>query len=145
MSETNKVLARRSFEAIWNRRDLDCIDELYAPGYIGHIAARADAIQGPKGLKQFTAMFQFAFPDIRFVIEEQIAEGNSVATRWTVQGTQQSDFMGMAPSGEALTLAGISIQHFSNNQIVESWDNWDALGMLQGATSDLFELLSMGV
>jgi steroid delta-isomerase-like uncharacterized protein len=145
MSETHKMLARRSLEEIWNRRNLDCIDELYAPDYIGHIAARAEVIRGPRGLKQFAAMFQFAFPDIRFTIEEQIAEGDKVASRWTVQGTQQSDFMGMAPSGEPLTLAGISIQHFADHRIIESWDNWDALGMLQGATSDMFELLSMGV
>ncbi|MEE4377994.1 MAG: ester cyclase [Candidatus Competibacteraceae bacterium] len=145
MSEANKLLSRRSFEEIWNQRNLELVDEFYAVDYRGHITARAEVIQGPAALKQFAVMFQFAFPDIRFNINDQIAEGDRVASRWTVTGSQQGEFLGIAPNGDAITLAGISIQHFGAGKIIESWDNWDALSILQRTTGDIFELLSMGV
>ncbi|NJN46736.1 MAG: ester cyclase, partial [Candidatus Competibacteraceae bacterium] len=138
MSDANKLLSRRSFQEIWNERNLAVVDELYAVDYRGHITARAEVIQGPAALKQFAVMFQFAFPDIRFTIEDQIAEGSRVASRWVVSGSQQGEFLGIAPNGDAITLAGISIQHIDAGKITESWDNWDALSILQRTTGDIF-------
>ena len=145
MLEKNKVIVLRSFEEIWNKRNLSVIEEIYAVDYIGHIAASAEAIRGPGGLKRFAAMFQLVFPDIYFTIEDQIAEKNKVATRWRVSATQQGELMGIPPRGEVIALMGVSIQHISDGKIIESWDNWDALSMLQSLTGDVFELLSVGI
>lgn len=144
MSDTYKIIVRRSFEEIWNKRNLAIVDELYAPHYIGHIAASAEPIRGPEALKSFAAMFQFAFPDIHFVIEDQVAEGSKVASRWTVYGNQQRMLKGILPRGTVISLSGISIQQLDEGKIIESWDNWDALPLLQGMTGDVFAALSVG-
>jgi steroid delta-isomerase-like uncharacterized protein len=144
MTQANKLLARRSFEEIWNQRNLAAIDEIYGSDYIGHIAATTDVIQGIERFKQFVAVFQFAFPDTRFTIADQIAEGRQVASRWTARTTDQRDIMGLASNREVITLTGISIQRMADEKVVESWDNWDALGILQGSRADIFELLAIG-
>lgn len=144
MTAANKHLARRSFEDIWNQRNLAVIDELYAPDYVGHIAATTDVIRGPERFRHFVAVFQFAFPDTRFTIADQIAEGEQVASRWTARTTDQREIMGLASNREVITLTGISIQRWGEGKIIESWDNWDALGVLQGSRADIFELLSIG-
>lgn len=144
MTQANKLLARRSFEEIWNQRNLAAIDEIYAFDYIGHIAATTDVIHGVERFKHFVAVFQFAFPDTRFTIADQIAEGIQVASRWTARTTDQREIMGLASPREVITLTGISIQRVNDGKIAESWDNWDALGILQGSRADIFELLSIG-
>lgn len=144
MTEANKQLARRSFEEIWNQRNLAVIDEIYAPHYMGHIAATPDAIEGAERFRHFVAVFQFAFPETHFTIADQIAEGEKVASRWTARTTDQREIMGIASDREVITLTGISIQRIGDGKIVESWDNWDALGILQGSRADIFELLSIG-
>lgn len=144
MTQANKALARRSFDEIWNQRNLTVIDELYHSAYVGHIAASAEIIRGVTAYKQFVAVFQFAFPDTRFSVEDQLAEADRVASRWIASATQQQEIMGITPSRETVTLTGISIQRIAEGKIVESWDNWDALSMLQGGQADVFELLSIG-
>jgi predicted ester cyclase len=144
MTQANKLLARRSFEEIWNQRNLAAIEEIYAPDYIGHIAATTDVIRGVEGFKQFVGVFQFLFSNTRFTIADQLAEGEQVASRWTARTTDQREIMGLASSREVITLTGISIQRMADGKIAESWDNWDALGILQGSRADIFELLSVG-
>jgi predicted ester cyclase len=144
MTEANKLLARRSFEEIWNQRNLTVIDELYASDYMGHIAATTDVIRGVERFKHFVAVFQFAFANTRFTIADQMAEGEQVASRWTARTTGQREIVGLASNREVITLTGISIQRMAEGKILESWDNWDALGILQGSQADIFELLSIG-
>lgn len=144
MTQAHKALARRSFEEIWNQRNLSVIDELYHSAYLGHIAANAEPIRGVAAYKQFVAVFQFAFPQTHFSIEDQLAEAGRVATRWIARATQQREILNVIPSQETVTLTGISIQRIEAGKILESWDNWDALSMLQGGQADVFELLSIG-
>ena len=145
MSEANKAIVRRSFEEVWNKRNLNIIDEIYAADYIGHVVASPEIIRGAQGLKRFAAIFQFTFPDIYFTIEDQIAEGSKVASRWIVHGTQRDELISIGFKGELVTLTGISIQRITSGKIVESWDHWDALRLLQGMTRDVFEQLSVGI
>jgi steroid delta-isomerase-like uncharacterized protein len=143
MSEANKALVRRNFEEIWNRENYALVDELHAPDYVAHIASTPAVVRGREQFKQFVALRRFAFPDTRFVVEDQLAEGDKVATRWTAHGTHQRAFMGVAPSGRALTITGISIHRIVNGQIVESWDNWDALSLLPDLGEDVLDSLSL--
>ena len=71
-----------------------------------------------------------AFPDLRVTIEDQLAEGGKVATRWRVSGTHQGEMMGAAPTGNQVTFTGTQTDYISGGKIVESWSNWDTLGML---------------
>ncbi|MCU0808453.1 MAG: ester cyclase [Candidatus Contendobacter sp.] len=141
--ETNKALVQRNFEVIWSQCNLDVADEILAPEYVGHIAALPDVVRGIEAFKQVIMLFHLSAPDIRFEIQDQLAEGNKVATRWVGCGTHKGEFMGIAPSGQRLSVTGMSFHRIENGRIQESWDDWDALSMLQSMTEDVFQPLSM--
>jgi predicted ester cyclase len=71
------------------------------------------------------------FPDLRFTIEDIIAEGETVVARYSVRGTHKGDLGGIAPTGKQVTVYGVTISHFANGKIVEGSANWDALGLMQ--------------
>ena len=129
-AEENKALVRRLFEEVWNQGNLDVIDEIFAADYVGHMPGSPD-IHGPEAGKQFVTMFRTAFPDIKFTVEDQIAEGDKGVTRWTYTATHKGEWMGIPPSGVQVALTGISIDRFAGGKIVESWDNLDDLGLFQ--------------
>jgi predicted ester cyclase len=72
-----------------------------------------------------------AFPDLHFTLEDRIAEGDKVVSRWTFHGTHKGELQGMPPSGKQVTMTGISIDRLAWGKVVESWDNPDQLGLLQ--------------
>jgi steroid delta-isomerase-like uncharacterized protein len=132
MSEENKAIVRREHEEIWNSQgNLDAADEIYAPNYIGHDPTLPEDIRGVEAARQFAAMYRSAFPDLEFTIEDQIAEGDKVATRLTVRGTHQGELEGIAPTGNRVEITGIVISRIAEGKIAEDWSNFDALGMLQ--------------
>lgn len=126
-TEDNKALVRRGFEEIWNRGNLAVIDEFIAPNYVDH--EPTTTLQGPEAHKQFVLMYRSAIPDLHITIEDQIAEGDKVVTRWTARGTHQGPLMGIPPTGKQAVVTGID--RFANGKAVEAWNNFDALGMLQ--------------
>lgn len=131
MAEENKALVRRWFEDLFNEGNPDVADEIIAPDHLDHDPALPDLPIGPEGQKQLVNLYRSAFPDARITIEEQVAEGDTVVTRWSGRGTHQGELMGVAPTGKQVTITGIVINHISEGKIVESWTNYDALGMLQ--------------
>jgi steroid delta-isomerase-like uncharacterized protein len=132
MSEENKSVVRREFEEMFNRGgNLDAADEIYAPDYVGHEPAFGDA-QGVEGAKQFAADFRQAFPDLHTTIEDMVAEGDKVVTRFRGSGTHQGEIEDLGPAtGNRMEITGITIEQFSDGKIVEDWTNFDALGMMQ--------------
>jgi len=131
MSEQNKAISRRLVEEAFNQGKLDVVDELVAPDFVNHDPSSPEEIRGPEGLKDFIRTYRSAFPDIRVRTEDQIAEGDKVVSRWTGGGTQQGELLGMPPSGKQATVTGISIDRLEGGKIIETWNNWDTLGMLQ--------------
>ena len=86
---------------------------------------------GPEGTKQLVTVYRNAFPDLRFTIDEQIAEGDKVVTRWTGYGTHKAELVGIPATGKSSTVTGIAIDRIVNGKIVESWGIFDQFGMLQ--------------
>jgi steroid delta-isomerase-like uncharacterized protein len=128
--EENKAIARRTFEEIWNQGNLAAIDELYDANQVSH-GLGMDVPPGAAGLKQFISLYRTAYPDTHFTIEDQIAEGDKVVTRWSATGTHRGDLMGIAPTGKRVTVTGMTINRIAGGKIVETWNNFDALGQLQ--------------
>ena len=128
MTEENRMIARRVLDALWNREDFAAVDALIAADYDGHSSTEFD---GHDGAKQFVPVLRSAFPDFRFVIEDQLAEGDKVVTRWSLQGTHEGPFQGIPPTGRRMTMAGITIFRIAAGRIIEGWTNEDVLGMLQ--------------
>lgn len=131
MSEQNKTLVCRAVEEVWNQGNYAVVDELVASDLVVHASTPAGEIHGPEGVKQFYASLREAFPDIHFTIEDQIAEGDRVVTRWTARATHTGEFQGIPPTGKQGRLTGIDIDRIANGKVVECWPNADELGLLQ--------------
>jgi steroid delta-isomerase-like uncharacterized protein len=131
MSEQNKAVSRRVAEELFTQGRFDLAEELVDSRFVGHDVAAPEPIRGPAGLKEQAKGYREAFPDLKLKIEEQIAEGDKVVTRWTATGTHKGDLFGISPTGKQTTVEGITIDRFSGGKIAESWDNWDALGLMQ--------------
>jgi steroid delta-isomerase-like uncharacterized protein len=130
MSEENKAVVRRFIEEVWNSGNLAVIDELIAEDHVDHDPAQAGAPGGREGMRAFVQMYRSAYPDSHLELGEMIAEGDLVAAPWTATGTHQGELMGIAPTGKSVTVTGIGIDRVVDGKIVESWANYDALGML---------------
>ena len=130
MSEDNKAAARRFFEA-WESGDLDALDDVVAADAVDHDPYNPNGGDGLEGFKRTIAMYREAFPDVRFTVEDQIADGDKVVTRWIARGTHRGELMGFAPTGTESELTGIGIDRFEDGKIVEAWGNWDTLAMMQ--------------
>ena len=122
--------ARRFFKEVWTDGKLDLVDELFAPDYVGHSSGSEEPIRGPEGVKEYVGRLLGAFPDLGMTVEDQIADGDSVATRWTARGTHGGDLMGIEATGRTATVTGITIQRIRDGKIVAGWTNWDTLGLL---------------
>ncbi len=132
MSEQNKALARRAIEEVWNKGKLEVIVELTASNATFHDpSVPGGKFTGPEGVRQFVQIYRTAFPDVHITINDQIAEGDQVATRWTATGTHKGELMGIAPTNKRVTVTGTDIERYQGGKVVESWASYDMLGMLQ--------------
>ena len=131
MSADTKGIARRLLEEAFNSGNLDVVDELVAPEFVFNDAVLPEPIRGIEATKANIKGYRDAFPDLRLTIEQQVAEGEFVTTRWSARGTHQGDLMGMPATGKEATVTGITVDQIVDGRIVESWTNWDTLGLMQ--------------
>ena len=130
MFEENKAVVRRFIAEAWNEGRLETVDELISADHVDHDPGRVGTPGGPGGMRAYVTMYRTAFPDTHIELGEMIAEGDLVAAPWTATGTHNGELMGIAPTGKSITVTGIGIDRVSGGKIVESWGNYDALGML---------------
>jgi steroid delta-isomerase-like uncharacterized protein len=129
-AEENKAIIRRFVDEVFNTGNMAAADELAAPDFLDHNPFPGTP-PGLEGYKQGMRLFRAAFPDLEFILEDQIAEGDKVVARWTVRATHQGEVMGIPPTGKRVTVTGIDIVRFAGGKMVESWNLWDTLGLLQ--------------
>jgi steroid delta-isomerase-like uncharacterized protein len=130
MSERNKELVRRCIEQAVNTGNLNVVDEALANDYVYREPTVGEK-RGREGFKQLVTTYRTAFPDLRLTVEQQIAEGDLVVTRWTARGTHRGELFGTAPTNKQVTVQGILISRIVNGKIVEDVESYDALGMLR--------------
>lgn len=131
-TETNKAIIRRFFDGAFEKEDLAVLDEIVAPDQVSRGPGTPPGMPpGPEGSKMFIVAYRSAFPDLHFTIDEQIAEGNTVVTRWTAHGTHTGELAGIPATGKRATVVGVGIDRIENGKIVESWGTFDQFGMLQ--------------
>jgi steroid delta-isomerase-like uncharacterized protein len=128
-AQTNKEIVRRIAEEPW-RGNYDVIDEHVAADYVGHDPSMPEPIRGPAGFREFVRTYQDAFRNARITVEEQLAEGDLVATRWTGRGIHEGELMGVQPTGKETTVTGITISRLKDGKVAEEWSSWDTFGML---------------
>jgi len=127
IEEENKAVVRNWFEDGWNKHNPDIIDKYFAANYVNHGVATNSVDEW----KQFVTPVLTAFPDIHFTVDDQIAEGDKVVTRWTFRATHQGEFMDVPATGKKVTVTGINISRHANGKYVEDWGNWDGLGLMK--------------
>jgi len=126
MSEENKALVQRSWEIVNQER----LDELYPPDVVWHMPEQE--LRGIEEAKQYVSTFLEAFPDVSFSVEDLIAEGDKVVSRFTARGTHQGKTEEFGPpTGRQLEQEGITIHRIENGKIVEEWSQYDNLSILQ--------------
>ncbi len=126
-AEENKALARRSWELLNN---LDILEEAYAADLVWHEPDQD--IRGYEEAKQFVTMYKTAFPDLQATVEDAIAEGDKVVTRWTIRGTHQEEIEEFGPpTGKQIEIKGITIHRIEDGKIAEEWNSYDNLSLLQ--------------
>lgn len=138
MSEENKAVARRLYEEVINTGDLERVNEFVSADVVDHDPALPEHLhRSPEGFKYLVSMARDIFPDLRITIEDMIAEGDKVVVRTTTRGTHRGEFMGIAPTGRRVAVAGMEILRFAGGKVVEHWSISDDLGMMRqlGAVS----------
>ena len=130
-AEESKATMRRYFLDAFEQGNIDLLDELLAPDYVNHTPATPDLPTGPEGVKGVVTMFRSAMPDLRVLIEDMIAEGDKVATRYTLEGTHEGELFGVPPTGQRLSIESITVERVSDGKIREHWRVTDELGMMQ--------------
>jgi steroid delta-isomerase-like uncharacterized protein len=131
MSEENKSVVRRWYAEVTNQGKLEVADELLAPEYVCHDPNSEAGEVRADTLKESITYFRNALADMRFEIEEMIAEGDKVVTRWTLRGTHRGELFGVKSSGEQVGMSGIVISRVAEGKIVEEWDEYDLLGLMR--------------
>lgn len=129
MTTENKALVRRVFESCFNQHNLDLYPQFYSECVVQHTPALGE-LRGLEHRHSLASSFG-AFPDAHWEVEDQIAEGDKVVSRWSFIGTHRGTFMGIAPTERQLTMTGICIDRIVDGKIVEEWEEWDTMGMMQ--------------
>jgi predicted ester cyclase len=126
--EGNKALVRRVIDEL-NRGNLGIMDEVSAPNVVFHFPGSPPLdLAGFKGLM---GMFFGAFPDLETVIEELVAEGDTVVRRGYYRGTHRGAFQGIPPTGRQVTVPLIAIERIVDGRLVEHRASPDIMGMMQ--------------
>jgi len=119
----------RTWEVV-SQRNPDLIDEFYPPDFVWHEPDQD--IQGYEQAKQFANTFFEAFLDIDISVDDVLAEGDKVVTRYTIRGTHQGETEEFGPpTGRQMVLEGITIHRIEDGEIVEEWERYDNLSVLQ--------------
>jgi steroid delta-isomerase-like uncharacterized protein len=129
MPETNRELAARWFEQVWNQQRRDAIGEMLADGTPIHEGGIT--VYGPEGFYAFFDRMQAAFSNIHVTVEETIADGDKVCVRWSCSLKHTGAGLGMPATGKTVETTGMTIIRVAGDKFVEAWQNWDMLGLMQ--------------
>ena len=127
--ETNIQAAQRFGEAV-NSGDYSAFSEVVAPDVVDHDPAPGQG-PGPEGYAGFFTQLRSAFPDMQVAVEQLVADDENVAFAYTLTGTHQGEFQGVAPTGRRIEARGMQISRFRDGKMVERWGSSDELGILK--------------
>jgi steroid delta-isomerase-like uncharacterized protein len=114
-----------------NTDDLRAVDELFAPGFVDHDPGRGELAGGPEGVRQAWTMLRAAFPDLCVTVLDTVAEGDLVAVRAEMSGTHRGELMGLAATGNSVSVGVMDFNRVAGGQVQERWGQLDVLGLLQ--------------
>lgn len=132
-TEENKELVRRLLVEAFGRGDLDVLDELLAEDFVGHAPAEpghgAETQDRDRVAEEIERAHE-GLADLRFTVDEIIAEGNLVAVRSTATGVHEGEFMGVPPTGEQVEFRAMNFFRIEDGEVIEDWALWDAVTLM---------------
>jgi steroid delta-isomerase-like uncharacterized protein len=131
MSTEAKAIVRRLYEEVWNKRRLELVSDLISPSHALHDNNSSGSSVGPEAYRAEIAVYLAAFPDLRFTVEDTVAEKDKVAASWTISGTHKGEFWGVRPTNKKISLDGITIHHIANGKIIDSYISSDTVGLMR--------------
>ena len=136
--ERNKALMRRFYDELWSGGDLEALPEIIAEDFVDR-QCPPGAPSGREGLAGLVAAWRTAFPDMRESVEHLVAEGEMVVGHFTMRGTHEGEFMGVAPMGRSVTMSVVDVVLIKDGRISELWYAEQMLELLQqlGAVPDV--------
>ena len=129
MTEAQRDLGRRWFEQVWNQGRRDGIAEMTSPDVVIHDGETVTV--GHSGFYSFFDRMRTTFSEININVKDSIAEGDKLCVRWECTGKHTGDGLDIAPTGKSFHVTGISIMRLVDVMIVEAWQNWDMLGLME--------------
>ena len=131
-TDENIQLMRRWFQEVWNEGRTETVHELFHPDGVARGQRTSEAeIRGPEEFVKFVREIRGAFPDIKVQVDDVFGAGDKVVLRWSGTMTHTGDSLGLPPTGRTVRSRGISIARFADGKVVDGWDCWDQLGMLE--------------
>ena len=131
MSASNKEIARRFMDECWSQGKMDGMRELVSDKCTIHDPVFPSLAPGTESMQRHITMCRNGFPDLRFNIEDTIAERNEVVLHWTANGTHKGPFLGMEPTNRKASVSGTSIFRIDNGKIVEQWADWNLMSLME--------------
>src|SRR5215207_10967342 len=133
MAEENKAQVRRLLEEGFSQGSTDVVDDVLNPDFVCYDPnSESGEVRGAETIKGEIEYFRNAVPDLTYTVEDQIAEGDKVVTRYMVSGTHQGEFFGVPGSGNRIRMSGIMIDRFDEDgKMVEEWPEYDLLGVMR--------------
>jgi steroid delta-isomerase-like uncharacterized protein len=130
-ADNHKALFRRYFSEGTNKGDLSIIDEVFSSDYMHHDPANIDAIGGLDDVRRHITTLRSAFPDLEFIIHDEVADDDNIVVRWTVRGTNTGDYFGIPATGRPFAITGMNHWRMANGKAIEGWVSRDDLGLMR--------------
>lgn len=130
MSEDNKTITRHIFDEVWGAYNVNKVEQYFAPNYINH-PEMPGMPKGNEGVKAQVRMFASAVSDNKHTIEDLLADGDKVVIRWSATAKQTGELVGIPATGKQFKVTAINIYRFVGGKVVEGWNEYDSLGMMQ--------------
>ena len=128
MSGNIEIITR--FELAFRAAEQATIDELADPGLVDHNPAPGHE-PTLAGFKHKVAFFKAIFPDLQEDLQDIIASGDTVATRWVITGSPQQEFMGISASGQTIRVEGMNFYRLKDGRVTDIWTQFDGAAMMQ--------------
>jgi len=123
--DANKAIVRRFWQGVFNEGNIEIADELFAPEHVTHHPYLSEERRGPAPMKGFVSISHKVVPNLEAVVEDEIAEGDKVVTRWTARGKVADNLQGGEVDDE-VAVSGISVFRVSDGKIEETWFRFEA-------------------
>ena len=133
-AETNKAIVRRLYDEVFSKWNFAALPEMVSQNFRCHLFP-PEIPSGPSGIELFYGTLREAFPDIKYTIEDMIAEEDRVVVRWTWHCTHKGEFLGIPPTGKEAVVPGMAIYRLSDGKCVERWVELSLLQLSQQLSS----------